>query len=93
MARLAGDRRRAATAQHCEEPVGDPRVERQARRQLHEHAAKLAAQPADFIDELFQPLAGVFEAVLMREDLRRLDGESKSARHALRPPLVGLAPV
>lgn len=91
MARLTHQRPSISRAQCGEEGLDRTRVIGQAGRQLHQHTPEFFAQATDLMHELGEQLAGFFEAVLVREQLRRFHREAERRRHARRPPLVGLA--
>ncbi len=83
-------RRPPATRQ---KPLGDARVERQARRQLYEERPEPVAQRRGFGAELRQPLARLRQPRLVGDRLGQLERKSKALGRRRRPPRVGLRPM
>lgn len=87
MAWFARDPRRTAAPEHREEPVGKPRIESQARWQLHQHAFELRPQARDAIEERSQRIAGAIQPRLVGDPLRQLRRKPEPRRHTRRPAL------
>ncbi len=87
---LARDREAVlAFAQSAEEGLGDHRVERQARRQLHQQNAELGAQRIELGEEPAKRFLGVHQPGVMGDRAGRLDGEPEAFGRLGRPACVG----
>ena len=89
MAGFAGHRHVGATPQHREEGRGGARVEDQARRQLHQQAAELRAQPGDRVEEGAERIPHPMQARVVGDRLWHLDREAELLRHAGGPAFEG----
>src|SRR5690606_14742588 len=72
-----------------EEGMGDTRVVRQARWQLHEQESELVAEAAGLFEKGIQQRHRRVQAVLVRDRLRQLDREAEPIGHAGCPTDIG----
>ena len=91
--RFAGDLTPELCPESAEECSSDALGEHEARRQLHQQGAELAAERSDIGEELRQRLCRPDEAPCMRDLPRQLHGEPEALGNAPRPALVGRRPV
>ena len=89
VARLADDRPGTVVTDLLPESGNHRRVEGQPRRKLHQHRPALCSQGSDFSEKAAQRLLGPPQAPFVRDDARRLDGETKPSRRGGRPSGVG----
>ncbi|MDQ0032744.1 hypothetical protein J2W30_000485 [Variovorax boronicumulans] len=74
-----------------EKPANHGSIESEARRQLHDQAPEPVAQPHDLRQKFIEGRHRAGQPLLVRDGLRQLDREAKSAGCARGPALVGLA--
>ncbi|OBQ63372.1 hypothetical protein A8146_12985 [Mesorhizobium loti] len=91
VARLACQSCLCSLAEHIEEAACDVRLVGQARRQLHQKHAQLAAEALDLPEKRVGKSFAIRETMLMGHGFRHLDGKAEVRRHGTRPTFIGLA--